>query len=92
MFHENSFARPGGYIVSKSLKPKKGLEVKIIAGKYKGQVGKVLTVFPKTNKLIIENINVVKRHKKPDQQNQSGGIINKEMPIDISNVKVIANG
>ena len=47
---------------------------------------------PKTNKLIIENINVVKRHKKPDQQNQSGGIINKEMPIDISNVKVIANG
>ena len=46
----------------------------------------------KTNKLIIENINVVKRHKKPDQQNQSGGIINKEMPIDISNVKVIANG
>ena len=78
--------------MSKSLKPKKGLEVKIIAGKYKGQVGKVLTVFPKTNKLIIENINVVKRHKKPDQQNQSGGIINKEMQIDISNVKVIANG
>ena len=46
--------------MAKSLKPKKGLEVKIIAGKYKGQVGKVLTVFPKTNKLIIENINVVK--------------------------------
>ena len=67
--------------MAKSLKPKKGLEVKIIAGKYKGQVGKVLTVFPKTNKLTIENINVVKRHKKPDQQNQSGGIINKEMPI-----------
>ena len=40
--------------MAKSLKPKKGLEVKIIAGKYKGQVGKVLTVFPKTNKLIIE--------------------------------------
>ena len=76
--------------MAKSLKPKKGLEVKIIAGKYKGQVGKVLTVFPKTNKLTIENINVVKRHKKPDQQNQSGGIINKEMPIDISNVKAVS--
>ena len=45
--------------MAKSLKPKKGLEVKIIAGKYKGQVGKVLTVFPKTNKLTIENINAI---------------------------------
>jgi large subunit ribosomal protein L24 len=77
--------------VSNSSRPKKGQEVKIIAGKYKGQVGKVLSVFPKDDKLIIENINVAKRHMKPNQQNQTGGIISKEKPIHISNVKVIVN-
>ncbi len=77
--------------MANSRRPKKGQEVKIIAGKYKGQVGKVLSVFPKEDKLIIENINVAKRHMKPNQQNQTGGIISKEKPIHISNVKVIAN-
>ncbi|MBA4729080.1 MAG: 50S ribosomal protein L24 [Candidatus Dadabacteria bacterium] len=77
--------------MSNSSRPKKGQEVKIIAGKYKGQVGKVLSVFPKDDKLIIENINVAKRHMKPNQQNQTGGIISKEKPIHISNVKVIVN-
>ena len=78
--------------MAKTSRPKKGEEVKIIAGKYKGQVGKVLTVYPKDNKVIIENINVAKRHQKPNQQNQSGGIVNKEKPIHISNVKVVGNG
>ncbi|MFL2686270.1 MAG: 50S ribosomal protein L24 [Deltaproteobacteria bacterium TMED126] len=77
--------------MANSSRPKKGQEVKIIAGKYKGQVGKVLSVFPKDDKLIIENINVAKRHMKPNQQNQTGGIISKEKPIHISNVKVIVN-
>ena len=48
-------------------------------------------MFPKDDKLIIENINVAKRHMKPNQQNQTGGIISKEKPIHISNVKVIVN-
>ena len=78
--------------MGKNNKPKKGQEVKIIAGKYKGQVGKVLNAFPKDDKVIIENINVAKRHVKPNQQNQTGGIINKEKPIHISNVRVVENG
>ena len=59
--------------MAKSLKPKKGLEVKIIAGKYKGQVGKVLTVFPKTNKLIISH---AKSFNIDDKFNLVGGVDN----------------
>ena len=71
--------------------PWKGQEVKIIAGKYKGQVGKVLSVINKDERVIIENINIVKKHTKPDKKNPSGGIINKEMGIHISNVRVVSN-
>ena len=77
--------------MANSSRPKKGQEVKIIAGKYKGEVWKEHSEFPKDDKLIIENINVAKRHMKPNQQNQTGGIISKEKPIHISNVKVIVN-
>ena len=72
-------------------KPSKGQEVKIIAGKYKGQVGKVISVDKKGSRVTIENINVAKRHIKPDKKNPSGGIINKEQGIHISNVVVVAN-
>ena len=63
---------------NKNSRPKKGQEVKIIAGKYKGQVGKVLSVINKKDRVIIENINIAKKHTKPDKKNPSGGIINKE--------------
>ena len=73
------------------LKAKKGLNAKIIAGKYKGQVGKITSVSAKLGKLTIENINIAKKHVKPTQQNPSGGIVNKEKGIHISNIKVIGN-
>ena len=76
---------------SRTIKPSKGQEVKIIAGKYKGQVGKVVSVDKKGSRVTIENINVAKRHIKPDKKNPSGGIINKEQGIHISNVVVVAN-
>ena len=73
------------------LKPKKGLNAKIIAGKYKGQVGKMTSVSTKLDRVTIENINIAKKHVKPTQQNPSGGIINIEKGIHISNIKVIGN-
>ncbi|NSW88872.1 50S ribosomal protein L24 [bacterium] len=73
------------------MKPKKGLNAKIIAGKYKGQVGKITSVSRKDNKVTIENMNIAKKHVKPTQQSPSGGIVNKEKGIHISNIKVIAD-
>lgn len=65
---------------------KKGDTVVVIAGKDKGKRGKVLQVLPKKNKIIVEGINIVTKHQRPDQQLQQGGIINQESAIDVSNV------
>lgn len=67
------------------LKVKKGDEVIVITGKYKGKKGKILKVFPEKNKVVVSGINLVKKHTKPTQVSE-GGIITKELPIDISNV------
>lgn len=67
-------------------KIKKDDEVIITTGRDKKKTGKVVKVDRKRGKLIVENVNVVKRHLKPNQKNPDGGIIDKEMPIDISNV------
>jgi len=63
--------------------------VKVLSGKYKDRTGKVLKVFNKTNSVIVEGVNIIKRHTKPSQKNQQGGIIEKEAPINVSNVMVI---
>ncbi len=63
--------------------------VLVIAGNFKGKTGKVLKVFPKENRLIVEGVNIRKRHSKPTQQNPQGGIVEKEAPINASNVMVI---
>jgi large subunit ribosomal protein L24 len=63
--------------------------VKVIAGKYKGKVGKVLKVFIKNNRAIVEGVNIIKRHTKPTQKNTKGGIIEKEGPIHASNLMII---
>ena len=57
-----------------------------IAGNDKGKTGKVVKVFPKTNKVIVEGVNVVTKHQKPSAINPQGGIVNKEASIHISNV------
>ena len=67
------------------IKLKKGDEVLVLAGKDKGKKGKILKILPKINKAIVSEINKVKKNQKPDN-NQAGGIVDKEMPIQISNL------
>jgi large subunit ribosomal protein L24 len=63
--------------------------VLIIAGNARGKQGKVLKVFPETRRVIVENVNIRKRHTRPSQKNPQGGIIQKEVPIHASNVMVV---
>lgn len=74
------------------LKIKKGDTVKVIAGKEKDKEGKVLSVDTKNAKVLIEGVNMVSKHAKPSAANQTGGIIQKEAPIDISNVMYLHKG
>jgi large subunit ribosomal protein L24 len=67
------------------LKIKKGDRVVVVAGKDKGKNGSVLSVSPKNNKAVVQGVNVAKRHTK-QSASQEGGIVAKEMPIDISNL------
>ena len=75
-----------------TMKIKKGDTVKVIAGKYKDKEGKVLVVNAKNNTVIVEGVNMITKHTKPSAANQQGGIINKEAPIDASNVMVLYKG
>ena len=71
------------------MKVKVGDKVKILAGKDRGKEGKVLFTLKKKDKVVVEGINIVKKHMKPNQQNETGGILSVEAPIHVSNVKVI---
>ena len=71
--------------MSNKIKLKKGDEVIVLVGKDKGKTGKITLIQPFVNKAIVSGINKVKKHQKPDN-NQAGGIIEKEMPIQISNL------
>ena len=68
------------------MKIKTGDKVKVISGHYKGTVAEVKAVDKKNNKVIVEGVNMVKKSLKPTQANPDGGIIEKEAPIDASNV------
>jgi large subunit ribosomal protein L24 len=61
-------------------------QVQIMAGREKGKVGKILKVDSKNNRVLVEKINMVKRHTKPSQQSPQGGIVEKELPLHYSNV------
>lgn len=63
--------------------------VLVIAGNALGKQGKVLKVFPDHDRVIVENVNIVKRHSRPSQKNPQGGIMQKEAPISASNVMVV---
>lgn len=71
------------------MKIHKNDSVLVIAGNSKGKTGKVLKVFPKLERVIIEGVNLRKRHTKPNQKNPQGGILEKEAPINVSNVMVL---
>jgi large subunit ribosomal protein L24 len=68
---------------------KTGDKVIIIAGKNKGNTGKISKILKRENKVIVEGANIIKKHLKPDANNQSGGIVEQEAPIHISNVMLI---
>jgi large subunit ribosomal protein L24 len=63
--------------------------VKVLAGKDKGKTGKVLKIYPKINKAIVEGVNFIKRHARKTQQNPQGGIVQREALIDISNLMIV---
>ena len=69
------------------MKIKKDDKVIVLTGKYKGKTGSVIKAFPKENKVIVSGVNVLKVHQKPRKGGEKGQIIDKTMPIDVSNVK-----
>jgi large subunit ribosomal protein L24 len=68
---------------------KKEDTVMVITGKDKGKKGRVIAAFPKENRVLVEGINMMKKHARPSQQNPQGGILNQEAPIHVSNVMLI---
>ncbi len=69
---------------------KKGDQVRVLAGKDKGREGEISRVIPQRNAVIIEGVNEVKRHQKATSETMQGGIIDKTMPIDVSNVAILS--
>jgi len=70
------------------LRIKKGDTVVVISGADKGKKGKVLKAFPKTQRVIVERVNFIKKHMRPTQQNPQGGIVQMEAPVHVSNVQL----
>ena len=71
---------------------KKGMQVRVISGAEKGSEGKVLFVFPKKKRVVVEGVNFIKKATRPTQENQNGGIVEKEAPLHISNVMLLQSG
>jgi large subunit ribosomal protein L24 len=71
------------------MKIKKGDKVKVITGASKGATGEVIKALPKTNQVVVEGVNLVKKNLKPTQANPDGGAIEKEAPIHVSNVSFL---
>lgn len=70
---------------------KKDDKVKVLSGKDAGKIGKVLKVINKKNRVLVENVNIVKRHARPSAQNRQGGILESEAPLHWSNVMLVCN-
>jgi large subunit ribosomal protein L24 len=74
------------------LRIRKGDHVVVLAGKDRGKKGTVLRVLPKDGKVVVDGVNIAKRHTRATRQNQQAGIIDKVMPVPVSNVAVISPG
>ena len=74
------------------MKIKKGDNIVVITGKDKGKTGKVLEVFPKDERVLVEGVNIIARHTKPRSAQDKGGIIKKAAPIHVSNVMIFESG
>ncbi len=73
----------------KKLHVKSGDNVMVISGKDKGKKGRILTAYPKTGRVLVEGVNMVKKHTRPNAANPQGGIVTQEAAIDSSNVMII---
>ena len=71
------------------MKIKKGDKVRVLTGKDRGKEGVVMFAFPENSKVIVEGVNLAKKHQRPLSETNQGGIIDRDMPIDASNVAVI---
>ncbi|MDP9419942.1 MAG: 50S ribosomal protein L24 [Actinomycetota bacterium] len=74
------------------MKIKKGDRVMVLSGKDRGKEGVVMRALPKEGKVIVEGVNTAKKHQRPTRMTMQGGIIDKDMPIDVSNVAAISPG
>jgi large subunit ribosomal protein L24 len=74
------------------MKLRKGDTVIVISGKDKGKEGTVSHVMPTSNKVIVDGVNVAKKHQKPRKANEQGGVIDRDMPIEASNVMLVHKG
>lgn len=71
------------------MKIRKGDQVEVISGVHTGQRGRVLHVWPKKERVLVEGVNTVKRHTRPNPNNQQGGIVEKEAPLHVSNLMIV---
>ncbi|HLT95722.1 MAG TPA: 50S ribosomal protein L24 [Acidimicrobiia bacterium] len=78
-------------VMNRKSRIREGDKVVVIAGKDKGKESRVARVFPRQRKLIVEGVNTAKRHEKARGQTMQGGIIDRDMPIDISNVMIVCD-
>ncbi|MEJ7561102.1 MAG: 50S ribosomal protein L24 [Ilumatobacteraceae bacterium] len=74
------------------MKLKKGDTVVVLTGKFKGKQGEVMVVLPKDDKVVVSGVNTAQRHSKPRRANQPGGIVDRDMPIHVSNVALVHKG
>jgi large subunit ribosomal protein L24 len=74
------------------MKLKKGDQVVVLKGKDRGKEGVIMRVLPADNKVIVEGVNVAKKHQKATRATMQAGIIDKDMPIDVSNVAIVSRG
>ena len=74
------------------MKLRKGDSVQVVSGNDKGKVGRIIKVYPSRERLVVEGVNIVKKHARPTQDNPQGGILEKEATIHISNVMLMAGG
>ena len=74
------------------MKIKKGDTIQVISGNEVGKSGRVIKVFRLRNKVVVEGLNMVKKHARPTQENPQGGIMEKEAPIHISNIMLVSDG
>src|SRR5690606_16413097 len=93
--YENRITRSGSTLISKSrssmtkLHIKKGDNVIVIAGDHKGEQGKVLMVDVEKQRALVESVNLVSKHTKPNAENPKGGILKQEAPVHVSNLKIV---